>query len=83
MAGREGGWVSRPREPEGLRFRGVCVGEAAGGTRRSVSAPGTRGEPRVEEEAAAAGALPRNVAAAATAGAAAVEEATEETDGVR
>lgn len=58
-------------------------GEAAGGTRRSVSAPGTRGEPRVEEEAAAAGALPRNVAAAATAGAAAVEEATEETDGVR
>lgn len=65
----------------------MCVGEGGGevaeGTRRLVSAPGKRGEQRVEEEAAAAGALPRNVAAAATAGAAAVEEETEETDGVR
>lgn len=64
------------REPRGSGFRGVCVGEGAG------SAPAARGEPRVEE-AAAAGALPRNVAAAATAAAAAVEEATEETGVVR
>lgn len=71
-----GGRVTGQREPRGSGFRGVCVGEGAG------SAPAARGEPRVEE-AAAAGALPRNVAAAATAAAAAVEEATEETGVVR
>lgn len=73
---REGGRVTRQREPRGSGFRGVCVGEGGG------SARAARGEPRVEE-AAAAGALPRNVAAATTAGAAAVEEATEETGVVR
>lgn len=71
-----GGRVTGQREPRGSGFRGVCVGEGAG------SAPAARGEPRVEE-AAAAGALPRNVAAAATTAAAAVEEATEETGVVR
>lgn len=85
--GGEGGRVGYPATGAvGLEVSGrVCwggLGEVAEGTRRSVSAPGKRGEQRVEEEAAA-GALPRNVAAAATTGAAAVEEETEETDGVR
>lgn len=73
-AGRRAGY--RAARARGSGFRGVCGGEGAG------SAPAARGEPRVEE-AAAAGALPRNVAAAATAAAAAVEEATEETGVVR
>ncbi|KAM4853804.1 uncharacterized protein RHO17_016880 [Thomomys bottae] len=85
-AGRLPGRGCRRASGFGACEPGEGGGEVEGGSRRPVSAPGTRGEPRVEEEeAAAARALPRNVAAAASAAAAAAaaEEETAETDVVR